>query len=107
MKPNVKLGAKNPKMAIYGHVLSLIGSLIASIFGILALITLNFGGIIGILAGIFILLVEMSYIEISFLKDAMMRGIVWIVLAVVSGAGGFLTGVVILIGGILYIVYAL
>ncbi|MCY3412303.1 MAG: hypothetical protein INQ03_11770 [Candidatus Heimdallarchaeota archaeon] len=107
MKPNVSMKAKNPKMALYGHILSLIGSLVAVILAIIALLGGNFLGIIGMLAAILIFVVEGDFFEIPFLKDAMVRGIVWVLLAVIAGAGGLLTGLVIIIGGILYIIYSL
>lgn len=107
MKPNVTLKGKNPNMAVYGHLLSLIGSLLAVVIGTLSLInSAKFNGIIGIVAGIFILVVELGKFELLFLKDPLMRGIVWILLAVVASIGDWLTGLAIVVGGILYILYA-
>ncbi len=105
MKPTVKLKAKKPQFALYGHILSLIGSLVPVVFGLLALVTLNFNGLIGLIGGLFILLVEIDTIKLDFLKDSLVRGIVWIILAVVFGIGNILTSLIIIFGGVFYIIY--
>ena len=106
MKPTIKLGAKNPKLAMIGHLLALVGGIIAVVFGILGIGDNILGALLGILTGIFIVAVELDTVKIPFLKDAMIRGIIWIVLALVAGFGlGWLASVLTAVAGILYLVY--
>ena len=83
MKPTVNIKAKNPTYAIYAHVLALIGGLISVIFGIIGLLGNDFlGGILSLIIAIIVVIVELDTIEIAPLKDALVRGIVWIIIAV-------------------------
>jgi hypothetical protein len=103
----LNLRVKTLKWLCGGHLFSLIGSILIVIFGILDYIDGWISGTIGFLAGIFILVIELGKLELPFLKDSLIRGIVWIVLAVIAGIGEWFPGLAVLIGGILYLVYAL
>jgi hypothetical protein len=106
MKPTVSLGAKNPQLAMIGHVLALIGGVIAVVFGILGLFSGSLlWSLIGIITGAFIVVVEIDYIDLPFLKDPLVRGIVWIVLALAAFGLGWFASLLTLVAGILYLVY--
>ena len=105
MKPNIKLGTKNINYAVWGHMLSLFGSLFAVVWGLITLIGGQFNGLIGLLGGIFILLIEIGKVKIPQLDDPIVRGIVWILLAAWAGTGGWFTGLAIIVGGIFYILH--
>ena len=63
------------------------------------------GPLIGILAGTFIMAVELDRVEIPQLKDALNRGVVWIVLGAFSFGLDFLAIILIFAGGAFYLVY--
>lgn len=107
MKPTVSLGAKNPQLAMIGHVLALVGGVIAVVFGILGLGGNFVSGLIGILTGLFIVVVELDTVSLPFLKAPLVRGIVWLVLAFASFGLGWFATVLTAVAGILYIVYSL
>jgi len=98
------LGAKNPQLAMIGHVLALLGGAIAIVSGILGLGNLLFA-LLGILTGAFIVVVELDTIKLPFLKDPLIRGIVWIVLAVAAVGLGWWASLLTAVAGILYLVY--
>jgi len=106
MKPTINVSAKDPRMAMYAHVLGLIAAAIAVIFGLLGLFSGNvLSGLVSLLLSIFVLVVEMDYIVIEPLKDPLVRGVAWIILAVIGAGAGEWTTLGIVISGILYIVY--
>lgn len=106
MKPTVKLGAKNPQLAMIGHVLALIGGVIAVVFGILGLFSGSLlWSLIGIITGAFIVAVEIDTIDLPVLKDPLIRGIVWLVLAILSFGMTWFAVVLTAVAGILYLVY--
>ncbi len=112
MRPTIKIQSKKIKYAIYGHFLSIIGALFALIFGLISLITLNLQAILTVFAGIFILVVEINYWKLQFLKDAAIRGVLWIAIAVIAikidiSITGLFGAIPVIIAGVLYIMYKL
>lgn len=105
LEPNIRLDGTNFQYASWGHQLSLFGSLFAVVYALIALLGGDFKGLVGLLGGILILLVELSKLKIPTLDKSSTRGIVWILIAVVAGTGGLFTGLAILVGGIFYLLY--
>ncbi len=112
LKPTIEVKAKNPKMAVYAHLLSLIAGILLIVLGVVALIRGGIlGGILSLIVGVVVLLVEIDVIEIGFLKDALVRGILWIILAIVVAGGSLFDLIVLaswlclLVGGILDLIY--
>jgi len=106
MKPTIHLGAKNPQLAIYAHILALIGGVFSLIFGLLGLFSGSIlGGIFSLLIAAIVVVVELDQVKVDMLKDALTRGIVWIILAVIGSATREFGNLVVAIAGILYLVY--
>jgi hypothetical protein len=105
LKPTIKLTNPRVQFAVYGHIISNIGGFFMIIAGLMTLFDKPAGAIIGILGGIFILIVELDRVQIPQLKDALNRGLAWILLAAFSFGIEFLAIVLTLIGGAFYLAY--
>ena len=93
-------------MAMYAHVLGLVGGALMAILGLIsALSGFNLGPFLAVLLGVFVVLIELDSVSIPFLKESLARGIIWIIIAVITGYGAIFTGLVVLISGVLYLVY--
>lgn len=105
LKPTVKLKGVNPRYAIFGHVVSSIGAFFAIISGLNNVINQPIGSIIGMCAGIFILMIEFDQFRIELLKEPVNRGVFWILLAAISFGLHLLPIILLFVGGASYLAY--
>ena len=112
MKPNVKLKAKQPELAIAGHILSLLAVLLLFIYAIVTLIQVRILTFLLLLIfAAFICIIESDVTNIPVaqeqLVDPLIRGIVWVVLGIIAWILPFswISPLVLVIAGACYIIY--
>lgn len=105
LKPTVKLKSVNPRYAIYGHIVSSIGGFFAIVSSLMNLLDHPVGALIGLVSGIFILMIEFDQFIIDLLKEPVNRGVTWIILGSVSFGLDLLVIILIFVGGALYFAY--
>lgn len=81
-KPTITIRAKNFKLALYAHVLTLISAPLLALFGLLALGHNLVGGIFQIIAAAVIIAIELAYIDVDILNQGLVRGLVYIILVI-------------------------
>lgn len=114
MVPTITLKGKDPRFAVYARIFALISVLIFFVVAVLDLLSFSFPSFFFTLLITFnIFLIEENRVDLSFLKNALWRGITYLVLTIVTvGFTNFfflnflgLASLALLIAGILDLVY--
>lgn len=104
VQPTIQYNLRQYQYALAAHLLALAGGVIAVLFGILDILSLSIlDWVVGILAGIALIAVELDMVSVPMLKQPLVRGIIWIVLAVIASTFGLLATLLTLASGILYL----